>query len=142
MNILTEILICQMLYRLGNYRLLFNRLQEIELDIKNIKNKFIRTCFDIRFKEAFCIISLQRGNINETRRSANEILDVSEHDPFFIIPKINALLKIGESYIFEDYKTAKFFLEKSLETLEYVSSSGIVRKKQLIKNTLNFLFIY
>ncbi|MEK4893930.1 AimR family lysis-lysogeny pheromone receptor [Bacillus sp. FSL M7-0996] len=142
MKILTEILICQMLYHWGNYRLLFNRLQDIELDIKNIKNKFIRKCFDIRFKEAFCIISLQRGNTDETRRSANEILDLTEQDPFFVIPKINALLKLGESYIFEDYKTAKFFLEKSLETLERVSNIGIVRKKQLIKNTLNFLFIY
>ncbi|KFM95180.1 hypothetical protein D0U04_30035 [Bacillus clarus] len=142
MQILTEILICQMLYHLGNYRLLFNRLQEIELDIKNIKNKFIRTCFEIRFKEAVCIISLQRGNINETREIAKEILDVSECNNFFVIPKINALLKIGESYIFEDYKTAKFFLGKSLEVLGGVSSLGIARKKQLIENTLNFLFIY
>ncbi|KEK24737.1 AimR family lysis-lysogeny pheromone receptor [Bacillus gaemokensis] len=142
MKILTELLMCQMLYHLGNYRLLFERLQEIELEIKRIKNKFIRDSFTIRFKEAICVISLQRGNINKTRRMGNEILEAFECNPFFIIPKVNALLKMGESYVFENYKTAKFFLEKSFETLEYVSDIKMTKKKQLIKNTLNFLVIY
>ncbi|WP_088005064.1 hypothetical protein [Bacillus mycoides] len=59
-----------------------------------------------------------------------------------MIPKINALLKIGESYIFEDYKNAKLFFEKSLETLGYVSSIGIEKKKKVIENKCNFLFVH
>lgn len=142
MQILTELLLCQALYQNKNYRSLFDRLSEVEKDINEIKNKFIRNSFMIRYKEAFGVISLQRGYAATTRDICKDILEIYENDVSFVIPYITAIGKIGESYFFDDYDKAKFFLEKGISLLETFSEVGLVKKKEMFQYTLNFLKMF
>ncbi|MGQ8826942.1 AimR family lysis-lysogeny pheromone receptor [Bacillus sp. NA_146.1] len=142
MQILTELLLCQALYQNKNYRSLFDRLSEVEKDINDIKNKFIKNSFMIRYKEAVGVISLQRGYAMETRNVCNDVINAYENDVSFVIPYITAIGKIGESYFFDDYEKAKLFLEKGIALLDDFSDVGLVNKKEMFQYTLNFLKMF
>ncbi|PEP21750.1 hypothetical protein CN566_28520 [Bacillus wiedmannii] len=142
MQILTELLLCQALYQNKNYRSLFDRLSEVERDISNIKNKFIKNSFIIRYKEAVGVISLQRGYALETRNVCNDVIIAYKNDVSFVIPYITAIGKIGESYFFDDYNKAKAFLEKGIALLDDFSEIGLVKKKEMFQYTLNFLKMF
>ncbi|PJZ20689.1 AimR family lysis-lysogeny pheromone receptor (plasmid) [Bacillus tropicus] len=142
MQILTELLLCQALYQNKNYRSLFDRLSEVEKDINDIKNKFIKNSFLIRYKEAVGVISLQRGYAIETRNVCNDVINAYKNDVSFVIPYITAIGKIGESYFFDDYEKAKLFLEKGIALLDDFSEVGLVNKKEMFQYTLNFLKMF
>ncbi|MFE9082178.1 AimR family lysis-lysogeny pheromone receptor [Bacillus mobilis] len=142
MQILTELLLCQALYQNKNYRSLFDRLSEVEKDINDIKNKFIKNSFMIRYKEAVGVISLQRGYAAETRSVCKDVINAYENDISFVIPYITAIGKLGESYFFEDYEKAKFFLEKGIALLDDFSEVGLLKKKEMFQYTLNFLKMF
>lgn len=142
MQILTELLLCQALYQNKNYRSLFDRLSEVEKDINDIKNKFIKNSFIIRYKEAVGVISLQRGYAMETRNVCNDVINAYKNDVSFVIPYITAIGKIGESYFFDDYEKAKLFLEKGIALLDDFSEVGMVNKKEMFQYTLNFLKMF
>ncbi len=142
MQILTELLLCQALYQNKNYRSLFDRLSEVEKDINDIKNKFIKNSFMIRYKEALGVISLQRGYAVETRNVCNDVINAYRNDISFVIPYITAIGKLGESYFFDDYEKAKVFLEKGISLLDGFSEVGLVKKKEMFQYTLNFLKMF
>ncbi|MFI8709912.1 AimR family lysis-lysogeny pheromone receptor [Bacillus sp. NPDC077411] len=144
MEILTEILLCQAMYQSGDYRVLHQRLAAIEEKILEVKNKQIKNSLKMRLKEAIAVISLQRCLINNTRSVCLEILDNLKEDEAFSLLKVNAYLKIGESYIFEEgkYELAKKYLEKTLEVLGDPKYQGLKEKKWLVQCTLAFLKIY
>lgn len=144
MEILTEILLCQAMYQSGDYQVLHQRLAAIEEKILEVKNKQIKKSLKMRLKEAIAVISLQRCLINNTRSVCLEILDNIKEDEAFSLLKVNAYLKIGESYIFEEgkYELAKKYLEKTLEVLGNPKYQGLKEKKWLVQCTLAFLKIY
>lgn len=73
-----------------------------------------------------------------------ELLDDLEWDNFFSFPKVNAYLKLGESYIFSanEYEKAKYYLEKTLEVIGDSKINGIERKRKMVQHTLSFLKIH
>ncbi|MRQ33681.1 AimR family lysis-lysogeny pheromone receptor, partial [Bacillus anthracis] len=144
MEVLTEILLCQAQYQSGNYKTLYERLKSVSEKINEITNKFIKECLLLRYKEAIAVTSLQGGEVVESRSICRDILDELEWDDFFSLPKLNAYLKIGESLIFEpdNYDSAKFYLEKTLELLGNPSCKGLEKKWKLVQQTLSFLKIH
>ncbi|QUG83972.1 AimR family lysis-lysogeny pheromone receptor [Bacillus nitratireducens] len=144
MEVLTEILLCQAQYQSGNYTALNERLKSLESKIDKISNKYIRECFKLRYKEAIAVTSLQGGETAEARRICIELLDDLKWDNFFSFPKVNAYLKLGESYVFSmnEYEQAKFYLEKTLQVIGYSEIDGIKKKKELVQQTLSFLKIH
>lgn len=142
MKILLELMSIQSLYQTGNYVLVARQLKDLDKEIKKISNKYIKQSLQIRLKETTCVISLQRGNIQESRQLCNEIFDIFENEPIFTVPYATALFKMGESYIFDDYETSKGFLEKTVSFLNNDDFLGMTRKRGIAEYTLAFLKIH
>ncbi len=100
MEVLIEILLCQAQYQSGNFTSLNERLKSLEIKINKISNRYIRECYKLRYKEAIAVTALQGGEVIEARHVSMELLDDLEWDSFFSFPKVNAYLKLGESYVF------------------------------------------
>ncbi|MGH0678637.1 AimR family lysis-lysogeny pheromone receptor [Bacillus luti] len=144
MEVLIEILLCQAKYQTGNYTTLNERLKSLEIKIDKISNKYLRECFKLRYREAIAVTSLQGGEVVEARCVCNELIDQLEWDKFFSFPKVNAYLKLGESYVFseDNYEDSKYYLEKTLQVIGDREVDGIVKKKEMVQHTLSFLKIH
>lgn len=144
MEVLTEILLCQAQYQTGNYIALYERLKSLEFKIDNITNKYLRECFKLRYKEAIAVISLQGGDVDKSRRVCIDLLDELEWDNFFSFPKVNAYLKLGESYVFSvgEYENSKYYLEKTLQVIGDRKVEAVEKKKKMVQHTLSFLKIH
>ncbi|WP_242259187.1 AimR family lysis-lysogeny pheromone receptor [Bacillus cereus group sp. BfR-BA-01409] len=144
MEVLIEILLCQAQYQSGNFTSLNERLKALEIKISKISNRYIRECYKLRYKEAIAVTSLQGGEVIEARQVCMDLLDDLEWDNFFSFPKLNAYLKLGESYIFSanEYERAKYYLEKTLEVIGNSKTNGIERKRKMVQHTLAFLKIH
>ncbi|MCU5584636.1 AimR family lysis-lysogeny pheromone receptor, partial [Bacillus toyonensis] len=55
MKILIEILLCQTLYQMKEYKLLFKRIVRVEKKAQKISNKYIRSSYLVRIKEGMCV---------------------------------------------------------------------------------------
>ncbi|MEB9683731.1 hypothetical protein BK742_13865 [Bacillus thuringiensis serovar pingluonsis] len=144
MEVLTEILLCQAQYQTGNYTALNERLKSLETKIDEISNKYLRECFKLRYREAIAVTSLQGGEVDEARSVCIKLIDDLEWDNFFSFPKVNAYLKLGESYVFSEaeYENSKYYLEKTLQVIGDKKVEGIEKKKEMVQHTLSFLKIH
>ncbi|MFJ8216465.1 AimR family lysis-lysogeny pheromone receptor [Bacillus cereus] len=145
MKVLIDILICQTLYQLEEYKVLFKRIGRIEKDIKEISNKYIRSSFQVRLREGINVTYLMQNKIEKARKGCISLLEVCDKHVNFSIQKSNALFNLGESYIFENYVQSKHFLERSLLELDngkFLHNEKIKRKARKIQDTLTFLKIY
>ncbi|MFC9416888.1 AimR family lysis-lysogeny pheromone receptor [Bacillus mobilis] len=144
MEVLTEILLCQAQYQTGNYTALNERLKSIETKIDKISNKHLRECFKLRYREAIAVTSLQGGEVDEARNVCIKLIDDLEWDNFFSFPKVNAYLKLGESYVFSvgEYEYSKYYLEKTLQVIGDRKVEAVEKKKEMVQHTLSFLKIH
>ncbi|MGN4739114.1 AimR family lysis-lysogeny pheromone receptor [Bacillus cereus group sp. MYBK227-1] len=144
MELLTEILLCQAQYQTGNYTTLDERLKSIETKIDKISNKYLRECFKLRYREAIAVTSLQGGEVDEARNVCIKLIDDLEWDNYFSFPKVNAYLKLGESYVFSvgEYENSKYYLEKTLQVIGDRKVEAVEKKKEMVQHTLSFLKIH
>ncbi|PEO88133.1 hypothetical protein CN571_15645 [Bacillus pseudomycoides] len=143
MSILIELILCQALYQCGNYTLLSDRLKDIKKNINSIQNKYIKKTFKIRLQDAIGVISLQRGEVQKSRKACLEVLKASESDSTYKIAEITSLGKLGESYMFEDYDVSKNYLETAIIKIDSIPFCfGLEKKKKKVIDTLNFLKVY
>ncbi|WIG14954.1 AimR family lysis-lysogeny pheromone receptor [Bacillus thuringiensis] len=144
MELLTEILLCQAQYQTGNYTALNERLKSIETKIDKISNKYLRECFKLRYREAIAVTSLQGGEVDEARNVCIKLIDDLEWDNYFSFPKVNAYLKLGESYVFSvgEYENSKYYLEKTLQVIGDKKVEAVEKKKEMVQHTLSFLKIH
>lgn len=145
MKVLIDILICQTMYQMEDYRPLFKRIEKVEKRASNISNKYIRSSYLARIKEGMSVAYLMQDKIHEARSNCNSLLELCEKNPSFLIQKVNALYNIGESYIFENYTQSKYFLESSLIALKnstFKNNEEMNVKRNKIERTLTFLKIH
>ncbi|PGY28448.1 hypothetical protein COE20_10675 [Bacillus cereus] len=144
MELLTEILLCQAQYQTGNYTALNERLKSIETKIDKISNKYLRECFKLRYREAIAVTSLQGGEVDEARNVCIKLIDDLDWDNYFSFPKVNAYLKLGESYVFSvgEYENSKYYLEKTLQVIGDRKVEAVEKKKEMVQHTLSFLKIH
>ncbi len=145
MKILIEILLCQTLYQMKEYKLLFKRIVRVEKKAQKISNKYIRSSYLVRIKEGMCVTYLMQNEIEKARKNSIELFKICDKNPNFEIQKANSFYNLGESYIFEDYKRSKKYLECALTVLNdgsFKDNDDIKRKIQRVKNTLIFLKIH
>ena len=142
MKVLIDLLLCQLLYQTGNHNLISDKMDEIQNNIKEISNEFIEKTFDLRLKEAEAVLLLRDGSVVEARKKCNEILNVCQLNPYYVLPNAMAYFKLGESYIFENYEKSKKYLLKAYEILEDLTYVGVEEKKKMFQYTLSFLKIY
>lgn len=142
MQILIEILICQISYQQRDYKSLFKKMTKLEKRVNKLPNEFLANSFKARLKEGAGIVYLMDDQIEQARNSANSLLVLCETNKEFVLQKSNAHCTLAESYIFSDYEISKLNFEKSLELLHTLSNNEAKRKIHRIQATLNFLKIY
>lgn len=142
MQILMDILLCYTSYKLGDYRLLTKRMTKLEKKVFKIKNKFIKKCHNVRIKEGLASIRLTSDELCEVRRICDDVISLCENEPHLLINKARALWLKAESFIFDDYKKSMMFFNEALEILKDNINPEILKKKQAILKTVQFLKIY
>ncbi|EJS63470.1 AimR family lysis-lysogeny pheromone receptor [Bacillus cereus] len=142
MQILIDILICYTSYQLGDYRLLAKRMSKLEKKVSRIKNKFIKKCYRVRIKEGLAAIHLTSDQLQETRDLCDKLLELCEDEPHLVINKARALWLKAESFIFDDYEQSLMLFNGALEILNNNLNREIVKKKQAIIKTMQFLKLY
>ncbi|MFB6649185.1 AimR family lysis-lysogeny pheromone receptor [Bacillus toyonensis] len=142
MQILIGILMCYTSYQLGDYRLLTKRMKKLEKKASRIKNKFIRKCHTVRIKEGLASIKLTSDELQEVRKTCDDVLELCEDEPHLLISKARAFWLKAESFIFDDYKQSLMYFNEALEILNDNINLEIIKKKQAILKTIQFLKIY
>ncbi len=142
MQILMDILLCYTSYKLGDYRLLTKRMTKLEKKVSNIKNKFIKKCHNVRIKEGLASIKLTSDELHQVRDLCDKLLVLCENEPHLLINKARALWLKAESFIFDDYEQSLTLFNGALEILKDNINPEILKKKQQIIKTIQFLKIY
>ncbi|PFF16860.1 hypothetical protein CN324_27020, partial [Bacillus anthracis] len=93
--------------------------------------------FKLRYREAIAVTSLQGGEVDEARNVCIKLIDDLEWDNYFSFPKVNAYLKLGESYVFSvgEYENSKYYLEKTLQVIGDRKVEAVEKKKEMVQHT-------
>lgn len=145
MKLLLDIVYCYGVYDSGDYRFLYGYASDVKEKIQNEiieKEKFIRQSFIIKINESIHATYLALCKIEKVREYAKYLMNYLGEPGKYPIPQASALCVLGESYIFEDYKKSKMYLDQAIRTLGDSFNEKMEEKKRLIMNTLNFLKIY
>ncbi|MFC9728292.1 AimR family lysis-lysogeny pheromone receptor [Bacillus cereus] len=142
MQILIDILLCYTSYQLGDYRLLEKRMSKLAKKVSRIKNKFIKKCYRVRIKEGRAAIHLTSDQPQETRELCDKLLKLCVDEPHLVLNKARALWLKAESFIFDDYEQSLTLFNEALEILNNNINQEIIKKKQAIIKTIQFLKIY
>ncbi|PFJ16516.1 hypothetical protein COI89_10930 [Bacillus cereus] len=142
MKLLIDLLLCQLLYQMGDHKLASEKMHEISDRLNKIPNDFIKSTFDLRFKEAQAVMYIRNGKITEARLICDKILSVCKLNPFYILPRAMAYFKKGETYLFKNYEKAKYYLIKAHDTLKEIEDfEGVKEKRNMFQFNLSFLKI-
>ncbi|PER25389.1 AimR family lysis-lysogeny pheromone receptor [Bacillus cereus] len=108
--------------------------------IEEIKKGTSKTSFILRAKEMLATSSHHANDLEQARKYCFEIVN----DPLnkYECMKALAYCILGETYILEDYSTAKYYFEEGISALDNPSNRKSIVRKKAIKNTLNFLKIH
>lgn len=103
-----------------------------------VKNKFIKECLEMQFKERYAFIKLLSDEVEESRRVCWEIIDSTSDYP---ISKASAYCCLGESYQYECLQTSEKYLLKAIEILEENNFDKKSKKYVAFKTTLGHIYI-
>ncbi|WP_026672350.1 AimR family lysis-lysogeny pheromone receptor [Alkalihalobacterium bogoriense] len=102
------------LYRNDEIPTIVRKKEYVEYTIKNfVRDDFIRNYYLLHYYRVLMVISLQRYEISESRRMANEILHLKDRIGQNFL--INAYHVLGMSYLYEDYDQGLYYLYKTRE---------------------------
>ncbi|MDV6040531.1 AimR family lysis-lysogeny pheromone receptor [Bacillus sp. SM-B1] len=127
-------------FDLGNYKMVNEYIHQLLPDILEIKCHTLRDSLLLRIKEMKIFVALHENNLEESRELCFEI--INDQTNCYVSTKAVAYCKIGESYVFSDYKKAKEYMEKSLNVIENPVNKKLEIRREKVLNTLLFLRIY
>lgn len=106
-------------YDVRDIRSLNYILDELENDINQIKNDFLRNCYNGRLFRIKLDVSFHTGNIDD-------VLESSFHLENALAPtKSASYLQIGNSYMMKSYDKAMFYFNKAMEYKNFKSENQI-----------------
>jgi hypothetical protein len=109
---------------------------ELQSELDNINDEFLRESYKIRMNLILVVIQLHKGMIQKSREYA---LNTLKYDNIPNYYKITTLLNLGNSYIMENYEKSFEYLQKGLDmAIKYSFSKSITQ----FKRSLNFLMNY
>ncbi|ARO21767.1 hypothetical protein B2J90_30720 (plasmid) [Bacillus tropicus] len=138
-KVLYGILTFYTMYDLEKFNSLFDYAEVMQPNIELITDEFIRTAYSGRIKEGLSYAYLMQDNIDKSREICHEILNFKDDKNCFSLLRASALVYLAESYTFESYERASWYINKSLETLELCQSERANRRKENVLNTYAFI---
>ncbi|MGG3920430.1 AimR family lysis-lysogeny pheromone receptor [Geobacillus thermodenitrificans] len=120
-------------YDLRLIDIMYQLLMTVENKIDEITDLFLKKSYKKRIALLFSGILLHKGEIEKSREYAKYVIENQrENEEFSMI-----YMKLGNSYMFEDFDKAKIYLEKGLSQAK---EKYLVKKN--IERSLNFLCNY
>ena len=107
--------------------------------VELMDNDFLRESYSIRLAEIEVLTYLYMNEIDLCREKCMAIIERRELEVYF--PVIYAAFHhmMGHSFIFEDYDTARYWIEKSMAIVNHLPSSYKHTRMSFLKNTMDFL---
>ncbi|EJR50109.1 hypothetical protein IIO_06422 [Bacillus cereus VD115] len=133
-KVLYGILTFYTMYDLEKFNALFDYAEVMQPNIELITDEFIRAAYSGRIKEGLSYAYLMQDKVDKARELCHEILNLEDDKECFALLRASALGYLAESYTFESYDRASWYVNKALETL---NSCHVERAKKRRKNIFN-----
>ncbi|MCT4573122.1 hypothetical protein N3930_38765 [Bacillus thuringiensis] len=76
------------------YKRLFKRITPVETKVKKIFNNYKRDSYLARIKEGLIVTYMMQNKVDLARAICNDLLEICDKNPAFIIQKANSLYNI------------------------------------------------
>ncbi|WP_252650600.1 AimR family lysis-lysogeny pheromone receptor, partial [Bacillus pacificus] len=139
MKVLCGILTYYTMYDLEKYNFLFEYAEMLLPDINSITESFIKSSYLGRIKEGLAYAYLVQDNLEMSRNLCQEILAIDDPKDCFRLLRASALAYIAESYTFDCYDSASWYMKKALKQLGPCNFEREKQRKQSILNTYAFI---
>lgn len=139
MKVLYGILTFYTMYDLEKFNSLFDYAEVMQPNIELISDEFIRTAYSGRIKEGLSYAYLMQDKIAKARELCHEILHLKDDKDCFLLLRASALVYLAESYTFDSYERANWYINKSLDMLDLCQSERANKRKESILTTYAFI---
>ena len=139
MKVLCGILTYYTMYDLEKYNSLFEYAEMLLPDINAITDSFIKSSYLGRIKEGLAYAYLVQDNLEMSRKLCQDILAIDDPKDCFRLLRASALAYIAESYTFDCYDSASWYMKKALKQLGPCNFEREKQRKQSILNTYAFI---
>ncbi|MCU4734226.1 AimR family lysis-lysogeny pheromone receptor [Bacillus cereus] len=139
MKVLYGILTFYTMYDLEKFNSLFEYAEVLQPKVEEIPDDFIRTAYSGRIKEGLSYAYLMQDNVGKSRELCHEIMNLKDDKKCFSLLRASALVYLAESYTFESYERASWYINKSLEMLEAFHFERVIKRKESVINTFAFI---
>ncbi|HDR7220600.1 AimR family lysis-lysogeny pheromone receptor [Bacillus cereus] len=139
MKVLYGILTFYTMYDLEKFNSLFEYAEVLQPKVEGISDEFIRTAYSGRIKEGLSYAYLMQDNVEKSRELSHEILNLEDKQNCFSLLRASALVYLAESYTFESYERATWYINKSLEMLGECHFERTIKRRENILNTYAFI---
>lgn len=139
MKVLCGILTYYTMYDLEKYNSLFEYAEMLLPDINAITDSFIKSSYLGRIKEGLAYAYLVQDNLEMSRELCQAILAIDDPKDCFRLLRASALAYIAESYTFDCYDSASWYMKKALKQLGPCNFEREKQRKQSILNTYAFI---
>ncbi|MEB4814596.1 hypothetical protein C6352_19810 [Bacillus thuringiensis] len=139
MKVLYGILTFYTMYDLEKFNSLFEYAEVLQPEVEEIPDDFIRTAYSGRIKEGLSYAYLMQDNVEKSRELCHEILHLKDDKNCFSLLRASALVYLAESYTFESYERASWYITKSLEMLSDCHFERAIKRRENILNTHAFI---
>lgn len=138
-KVLYGILTFYTMYDLEKFNSLFDYAEVMQPNIELITDDFIRAAYSGRIKEGLSYAYLMQDKVDKARELCHEIMHLKDDKDCFSLLRASALVYLAESYTFESYERATWYINKSLEMLDLCQSERANKRKESIFTTYAFI---
>ncbi|MCU5725174.1 AimR family lysis-lysogeny pheromone receptor [Bacillus toyonensis] len=138
-KVLYGILTFYTMYDLEKFNFLFDYAEVMQPNIELITDEFIRAAYSGRIKEGLSYAYLMQDKVDKARELCHEILNLEDDKECFSLLRASALVYLAESYTFESYERATWYINKSLDMLDLCQSERANKRKEAILTTYAFI---
>ena len=139
MKVLYGTLTFYTMYDLEKFNSLFEYAEVLKPKVEEIPDDFIRTAYSGRIKEGLSYAYLMQDNVEKSRELCHEIMNLKDDKNCFSLLRASALVYLAESYTFESYERASWYINKSLEMLDACYFERVIKRRENILNTHAFI---
>ncbi|HDR4368833.1 TPA: hypothetical protein QCP64_005342 [Bacillus cereus] len=141
MRVLFEILSLFATADRRNFKLMNDTAVILFEEIDLISDPYIKLSFEYKIKECMIQGLLMSGEVEKARTTCHEIINREELRRRFPMIVATAYGTLGESYTFESYETATYYISKAIELLEKKLNARMSLRNDMMINTIEFLKI-
>ncbi|QHV44805.1 hypothetical protein C1N66_17350 [Bacillus cereus] len=138
MKIMLDILTLYTMYDLRDFKILSERIENLQCKIEKISNNFIRDLYSNRVKEWYAYALLMDEQIEKSREVCHSILNVYDEHGYLHLLKVSALGYLGESYV-DNYEQAIWYLNKGITLLNQCQFEKAQNRKKDFLNMRSYL---